>query len=137
MTVMAFDFGTTKIGIAVGNQLTATARGLRSVQSHNGTDWDSIDALLAEWQPEALVVGLPLTEDGGEQPMTSLARKFSRQLEARQSRPVHLVDERYSSHAAQTLLRDERASGTRTKRLKKGDIDAEAAAILLRNWLNL
>lgn len=136
MTVLAFDYGTTKIGVAVGNTLIATASGLCTINSRNGVDWTAIDGLLREWQPEAVIVGLPLEEDGGEQKMTALARKFADALKQRQTAPVHLVDERFTSQSARGTLAAQRADGSRPRRLKKGDIDAEAAAILLRNWIN-
>lgn len=91
--------------------------------------------LVAEWRPAALVVGLPLMEDGTDQRITTLTRKFAKELEARSQLPVHFSDERYSSRAADDLLRDARSSGAMTRRVKKGDRDGIAAKILLEQFL--
>lgn len=99
-------------------------------------DWSAIDRLLSEWRPAALVVGLPLNEDGSEQPVTIAARRFIQDLAARTKLPVHPADERYSSRAADDALRDARASGRMTRRVRKGDRDAQAARIILEQWLN-
>lgn len=128
-TLLGFDFGKQRIGIAVGQGVTGTATALRSVTSRNGKpDWEVISALVDEWRPEALVVGLPLHADGSDSDMTTAARKFARQLEARYRLPVHSMDERLSSHAARQLQLDNRSS-------TKAGIDAVAAMIILQNWL--
>ena len=98
-------------------------------------DWNAIDRLLADWRPAALVVGLPLDEDGSEQPVTIAARRFMQDLAARTKLPVHAADERYSSRAADEALRDARASGRMTRRVRKGDRDAQAARVILEQWL--
>jgi len=128
-TLLGFDFGKQRIGIAIGQGVTGTATALRSVTSRNGKpDWEAISALVDEWRPEALVVGLPLHADGSDSDMTTAARKFARQLEARYRLPVHTMDERLSSHAARQLQQDNRRS-------TKSGIDAVAAMIILQNWL--
>lgn len=91
--------------------------------------------MIAEWRPQALIVGLPLDEDGGEQAVTEPARRFSRQLQTRSGLAVHLVDERYSSRSADDALRGARASGQMARRVKKGDRDGQAARIILEQWL--
>ena len=128
-TLLGFDFGKQRIGIAVGQSITGTATALRTLCSHNGKpDWEAITSLVEEWRPTALVVGLPLHADGSDSNMTSAARKFARQLEARYRLPVHTMDERLSSHAARQLQQEGR-HGT------QAGIDAAAAMIILQNWL--
>lgn len=128
-TLLGFDFGKQRIGIAVGQGITGTATALRTVTSRNGKpDWEAISTLVDEWCPQALVVGLPLHADGSDSDMTTAARKFARQLEARYRLPVHTMDERLSSHAARQLRQDDGRSA-------KTGIDAVAAMIILQNWL--
>lgn len=135
MTVLGFDYGSQKIGVAIGNTISGSARELGSIGNPEQDDWQALDTLFNEWRPEMTVVGLPLDRDGSEQPITRAARKFAAQITDRYGCNVALVDERYSSHEARAQLRDARASGTRPRRLRRGDIDAAAAALLLRAWL--
>lgn len=130
-TYLAFDFGEKRIGTAVGDTVTGTARPLATLT--NGLD--GAVKLVAEWRPKALVVGLPLMEDGTEQRITHLTRAFARELETRTKLPVHFSDERYSSRAADDLLREARASGAMARRVKKGDRDGLAAKIFLEQFL--
>jgi putative Holliday junction resolvase len=130
-TALAFDVGTRLIGVAIGNRLSGGARALTTVASD---DWTRVDALVAEWRPDAFVVGLPLTLDGGEQPMSRRARAFATQLEQRYQRPAHLVDERDTSREAARRFAQQRASGA-AKRKDAAEIDALAAAIILEAWL--
>lgn len=130
-TFLAFDFGTQKIGIAIGDTITRSARSLATIPN----DWKRVEAVVAEWRPQACVVGLPLAEDGGDQPITRQARAFARQLHAVSKRPVHLCDERYSSRSAAQALRSGRADGTLKRRLKRGDEDSAAARLILEQWL--
>lgn len=132
---LAFDFGLRRIGVAVGNSLTGQARSLTTLHHQGNPDWDAIQHLVAEWHPTALVVGLPLLEDGGEQAITEHARQFMQDLRQRFALPVHATDERYSSIAAADRLRTQRANGTRKRRVRKGDTDAVAAQIILETWL--
>lgn len=129
-----FDFGLARIGVAVGQRLTATASPLATLHSRDEKpDWDGITRLLDEWRPAALVVGLPYNADGSRQPLTERAERFARQLEGRYGLPVHRVDERYSSQQAGTILRRQRREGR--PRIRKTDIDAAAACIILEAWL--
>ena len=132
MIFLGFDYGEKRIGAAVGDDLTASARPLPTLP--NG-DWTALLKLIAEWRPAGLVVGLPLDEAGGEQPMSLAARKFAQQLGQRSGLPVHISDERYSSRAADDSLRDARASGAMTRRVRKGDRDGQAARVILEQWL--
>lgn len=131
---LGFDYGTRRIGVAVGNALTGTARGLCIVRNQP-LDWTQISALIEEWQPEAFVVGLPLNMDGSDQPLTDAARAFARSLQGRYRRPAHTMDERLSSVAARDNLRSQRASG-RKRRISAEEKDTEAARIILEDWLN-
>lgn len=131
---LGFDFGLKRIGVAVGQSLTGTASPLVTLHSRDARpDWEGIAALIAEWRPAALVVGLPYNKDGSAQPLTERAERFARQLEGRYGLPVHLVDERYSSAQAEAVLRDNRREGRR--RVARGDVDAAAACIILEAWL--
>jgi putative holliday junction resolvase len=130
-----FDVGSKLIGIAVGNRLTASARALDTVAMREGEpDWRALDALRAQWLPDTLVVGLPLTLEGGEQAASRRARRFAEQLHDRYDVAVTLVDERHSSREAARRFADARAAGLK-RRSHAAQIDAEAAAVILERWL--
>lgn len=130
-----FDYGSRLIGVAVGNAITASARALATLPVRDGQpDWPQLDALRSQWLPDTLVVGLPLTLEGAEQPASRGARKFAAQLRERYALPVLLVDERHSSQEAAQRFADARARGQR-KRRDAADIDAQAAAVILERWL--
>lgn len=135
MPILAFDYGRKRIGAAVGDTITRTARPLPSLAHGSEPDWAALDRLLADWRPDELVVGLPLDEEGAEQAITAGARRFAEQLRQRSGLRVHLADERFSSRAADDALRDARASGRMTRRVRKGDRDGEAARVILEQWL--
>lgn len=128
---LAFDYGEKRIGTAIGDTITGTARPLATL---TGGLPDALK-LIAEWRPTALVVGLPLMEDGSDQRITTLTRAFAKALQAQSQLPVHFSDERYTSRAADDFLRDARASGAMARRVKKGDRDGLAAKILLEQFL--
>ncbi len=120
--VMGFDYGSHRIGVAVGNTVTASAQALCSVDAvRRDARFASIAALLAHWQPSQLVVGLPLARDGGAQLRTTQARRFANQLHGRFGLPVAMVDERYTSRAAEDAGAE--------------DVDAEAARLILEQYL--
>ena len=99
--VLAFDFGLKHIGVAVGQTVTRTASGLTTLTASAGRpQWNELLALLNEWQPSAVLVGLPLNMDGTESDMSGRAREFAAALEARYQSPVHMVDERLTSRAS-------------------------------------
>ena len=128
-TLLGFDFGTQRIGVAVGQSITGTATALCTVNARNNqTDWDRISELIDDWHPDALVVGLPLHADGSDSGTTTVVRNFAQQLGERSRLPVHIMDERLSSHAANQLQHQDKAG-------RKADIDAIAAMIILQNWL--
>lgn len=133
--VLGFDFGARRIGVASGNRISQSARPLPVLMVNAGEpDWTRVDALLAEWQPEALVVGLPLTLEGGEQEITRGARAFADALAQRSGLPVHLVDERHTSQEASRRFAAQRASGA-ARRRDAANIDSLAAAVILESWL--
>lgn len=135
-TILAFDFGQRRIGVACGQTFTGTANPLTTVQHlANQPDWQAIRQLLAEWQPQQLVVGLPIRHDGSDSPITKAARAFAHELQQRSELPVSLHNETLSSNAASEVLREQRQSGQRKKRLQKEDIDQIAATLILQSWL--
>lgn len=130
-TLLGFDYGTKRIGVAVGQNVTHSVTPLTTLHSKNDKpDWDAIGKLIAEWQPDRLVVGLPLHLDGSVQALTERVQRFGNQLKGRYNLPVELVDERLTSHEAETELA---ARGGKTA---KADIDALAAALILQSWLD-
>lgn len=131
MILLAFDFGTKSIGVAIGQQLTGTARPLAALKAQDGTpDWSKIEALLKEWQPDRVVVGLPLNMDGTEQPLTARARKFANRLHGRFGVQVDLHDERLSTVEARADL----FSRGGFRALNKGSVDSLSAVIILESW---
>lgn len=127
-TFLGFDYGDRLIGVAVGQSVTATANPLGCVRVTGGRpDWDAIAGLLRTWEPDALVVGLPLKLDGGEQAATRAARSFSAELERRFRLPVHAADERLSTVEARRRLAE-------AGRPDEED-DPMAAQIILEAWL--
>ena len=118
---LAFDFGTRRVGVAGGNSVTRTAEALQTVAVEGEARFTAIERLIAEWRPDALVVGVPFHPDGAPHENTERARRFARQLRGRFGLPVHEVDERYSTTEA-------RADGAR-------DLDAASAAIILEQFL--
>lgn len=134
-TVLGFDVGSRRIGVAVGSAFGTGARALAVVDVHAGTpDWAEIERLRREWRPDGLIVGDPMTIDGGDQPIRKAAQAFARQLRERTQLPVVMVDERSSSIEAAQRFADERATG-RKRRRDAVALDAVAAAIIIERWL--
>ncbi|HUW39034.1 MAG TPA: Holliday junction resolvase RuvX [Rhodocyclaceae bacterium] len=132
-TVLAFDFGVKRIGVAVGETLLGRARALATIAAEdNDTRFGEIARLIGQWQPQILVLGLPLAEDGGEHELTARARRFAHQLEGRFRLPVILVDERYSSREADARLA---ATGLPWQERKR-ELDAAAAQIILQDYFD-
>ncbi len=131
-TLLGFDFGTKSIGLAVGQEITGSARPLGSCKANDGIpNWDDIGKLIKEWQPDLLVIGLPLNMDGTEQPLTQRARKFANRLHGRFNLPIALQDERLTTTDAKARLFE--AGGYRA--LEKGKVDALSAQLILESWL--
>lgn len=132
-TLLAFDFGTRRIGIAKGNTLLASATPLTTIDAEQ-TDirFARIAALLVEWQPVALIVGLPCNDDGTPHEMTALSRRFANRLKGRFNLPVVLVDERYTSAAASSALNELGVHG----RKQKAVLDQYAAQQILQAYFD-
>ena len=134
INALGFDFGERRIGVAVGQSLTGTATPLATIENpRNGINWQGVDALIKQWRPDLLVVGIPLTESGEVQPMTRAARSFAGKLAERTRLPVHHTDERYTSRAAADRLRDLRQAGSARRRDGRRS-DAVAAQLILEQW---
>lgn len=128
-TVLGFDFGEKRIGVATGQTITGSATPLTTLHSKNQKpDWESIEKLISEWSPDALIVGLPFYLDGTSSEMTQKAERFSRQLEGRFHLPVHLINESLSSFEAEQHL-------SKKTQHNKEEIDKIAAAIIVQSWL--
>ena len=121
LSFLAFDFGTRRVGVASGNTLLRQAQPLQTVAAEGDARFDAIARLIAEWQPDALVVGVPFHPDGAAHDNTRRAQRFARQLQGRFQLPVHEVDERYTTTEA-------KADGAR-------DLDGASAAIILDQYL--
>jgi len=122
LSFLAFDFGTKRVGVATGNTLTRSAQPLRTIATEGEARFDAIGKLIDEWQPNALVVGVPFHPDGAAHDNTGRARRFGRQLQGRFKLTVHEVDERYTTTEAA-------ADGA-------PDLDAASAAIILNQFLS-
>lgn len=134
-TVLGFDVGARRIGVAVGSAFGHGARALAVIDVHHETpDWGAIDRLHKEWRPHGLVVGDPMTLDGGDQPIRKRAQAFARELHARYGLPVVMVDERASSLEAAQRFALDRAEGRRRRR-DAAALDAVAAAVIVERWL--
>jgi putative Holliday junction resolvase len=126
LSILAFDYGIRRIGVAVGQTVSGTANPVATVSSKSsGPNWETISALIRNWEPDALVVGLPSRMDGTEHELASAVQRFVRQLQGRYGLPVHTVDERLSSWEA----------GLRTIGMGPGAVDDVAAQVILETWL--
>ena len=127
--LMGFDFGTQRIGLAVGQRVTRTASAIAILKARDGVpDWDELETLITNWNPVGFIVGDPLNMDGTESEMSVRARRFARRLTGRFDRPAAMMDERLSSFEA----RDDAKDGPRPR----GPVDAVAARLILESYLN-
>lgn len=134
-TVLGFDVGARRIGVAVGSGFGHGARALAVIDVHgHGPDWTAIDRLRKEWLPNGFIVGDPMTLDGGDQPIRKRAHAFAHELQARYRLPVALVDERSSSVEAAQRFASDRNEGRRRRRDAEV-LDAMAAAVIIERWL--
>jgi len=132
---LGIDFGQKRIGLAKGSTLLGTAEPLSAMRNINGTpEWETLDAIVAEWQPVGFVIGLPLDADGDVQEITRIAQGFGKRCAKRYELPIQWMDERYSSMQASETLAQLRQSGQRPKRTRKEDVDTLAAALILERW---
>jgi putative Holliday junction resolvase len=130
--LLGFDFGMKRIGVAVGQTITKSARPLVTLKAHQGVpQWEVLNKLIKTWQPDALVVGIPLNMDGTEQPLTQAAKIFIDALQQRYELPVHGIDERLSTKDARERLFNQGGY----KALQEGQVDSVAAQLILQNWL--
>ena len=132
--ILAFDFGLRRIGVAVGQATTQTASALKTVSNGAEPDWAAVDRLVADWRPQALLVGLPLGAEGEETDMSKAARRFGSALGVRYDLNVEYADERLTSRAAEGRFAELRAAG-HLRRKHAGQLDAISAQIILENWL--
>ena len=131
-TLLGFDFGTRSIGVAIGQEITGSAQPLRALKANDGVpNWDEIQKLLTEWQPDLVIVGLPLNMDGTEQPLTQRARKFANRIHGRFGVVVELQDERLTTTDARARLFEQ--GGYRA--LEKGMVDGISALLILEAWM--
>jgi putative Holliday junction resolvase len=129
--ILAFDYGLKSIGVAVGQQLTGTASTLKALKAVDGTpDWNQVEALLKEWQPALVVVGLPLNMDGSEQPFTARVHKFINRLHGRFGVKVVAQDERLTTVESRAEL----FSQGGFKKLSKDAVDCYSAKLILESW---
>ena len=132
---LGFDVGSKRIGVAVGNTLTGTARAIAVIAVRDdGPDWVALGRLIDQWHPQRLIVGEPLTLDGQSQPATRAARRFAHQMRERFALPTILVDERSSSREAGNRFAEQRRSG-QARRSHADALDAVAAQVILERWL--
>jgi putative Holliday junction resolvase len=134
-TVLAFDFGLKRIGLACGDSLThAAAPRPAALCGRSGPDWNAIAREVRALAPARLIVGAPYNADGSDGALTARARAFAAELGRRFALPVHLVDERCSSLEATAALSAKRARGEMRRRVQRADIDSAAAAVILGRW---
>lgn len=132
-SVIGFDFGLKRIGLATGQTITGTASPLATLTAVNqAPDWSSIAGHIRQWRPDALVVGIPYLLDGSETDITRAARNFSKELERRFQLPVYTIDESLTSFEAEQHLKQD----MKIAKHNKGEIDKMAAAIIVQNWLD-
>ncbi|RLT95131.1 Holliday junction resolvase RuvX [Ketobacter sp.] len=131
VSILAFDFGTRKIGVAVGQSVTGTAQALPELPARDGQpDWQAVARLIEEWQPDAFVVGVPVQMDGTEFELTQRARKFGQRLHGRFGKPWFAMDERLTSFEAREQQREWRQAGSTQDSL----VDSIAASLILQSW---
>ena len=132
-TILAFDYGLRTIGVAVGQTLTRTASPLNGLKANDGIpNWDQIQQLLNEWQPDLCIVGLPLNMDGSRSEMCARADKFARRLHGRFGVPVETMDERLSTFEAKGEIIEQ----TGSRAFKNENVDSLSARIILESWFN-
>lgn len=131
-TLLGFDFGTKFIGIAIGQEITRSASPLKSIKAKDGIpNWPDIETFIKEWQPDLLVVGLPLNMDGSEQEVTARAKKFAKRLSGRFGLDVILQDERLTTMDAKAQLFEQGGY----KNLQKDHVDCQSAVIILESYM--
>ena len=136
--IMGFDYGTRKIGIAVGQLITKTANPIAIISARDGVpDWSEIEKLILEWQPTQFVIGLPLNMDETESEMSQRSLKFARRLTGKFNIPHHTIDERLTSREARSLHESHSSTRRGPADRSRDEIDDIAAQIILESWLKL
>ncbi len=131
--VLAFDFGMKRIGVAVGQTVTKTANAYGMLKAEQGQpNWQALQKIIDEWNPIALIVGMPLNMDGSEQPITKKAKAFAEAIEEHTKLPVYAIDERLTTVEARDRIFEQEGY----KGLQKASVDAMAAKIMLEAWLH-
>ena len=134
-TVIALDFGTRRIGVATGNGITRSAQPLTTLNAAEPEGlWLALDRIVAEWQPDQLLVGFPDRDENGA--TRDAAVEFADALKARYGRPLDMVAEHLTSFAAEAELRESRREGRKARPVRPGEIDAVAARLIAEQWLN-
>jgi putative Holliday junction resolvase len=137
-TLLAFDFGRRRIGVAAGEDGVGTAGALPALRGDApGPDWPAIATLIEQWKPQLILVGKPHSLDGSTTWMTGLATAFARELGRRFGVPVEMVDETLTTRDARARLAEQRRQGVRRRRVKRGEVDSTAAQIILQSWIEL
>ena len=135
--ILAFDYGTRRIGVASGNTMSRIAQTLCTLEcKQSQIPWTEIDKLLRDYLPSQLIVGLPYNDDGTPTGMTPAVQTFASELAERSHLPVALVDERHSSREAERELAYLRRSGVKTRRVTHADVDMMAAKVVLERWFS-
>jgi putative holliday junction resolvase len=135
LSVLAFDFGTQRIGVAIGQSITGTASPLAALKANDGIpNWEHIATLIAEWQPHQLLVGLPLNMDGSDSEISTRAKKFANRLHGRFGLPVEMWDERLSSFEARGEMRARGSKSYKETDFKDGRVDSLSACLILEGW---
>jgi putative holliday junction resolvase len=130
--IMAFDFGTKRIGVAVGQRLTGGTQELEPLKARDGVpDWHELEKRIADWQPDAFLVGLPLNMDGSPSEMSLRAAKFARKLEGRLHKPSYTHDERLSSYEAKGIV----MANSNERDFGRHSVDGLAACLILESWI--
>ena len=131
-SIMAFDFGTKRSGVAMGQRITETANGIGCISARDGIpNWEQLDKLVEQWQPDAFVVGLPLNMDGTPSDMSRRAKKFAGRLEGRYHRPAYTHDERLTSYEAKGIVIAQGGS----RDFGANSVDGLAAQLILESWM--
>ena len=131
-SLLGFDFGTKSIGVATGQMITATAQPINAIKANDGIpNWDIVEKVIKEWQPDLVVVGLPLNMDGTEQAITQRAKKFANRLNGRFGVKTALQDERLTTASAKEFIFERGGF----KALDKGKVDSVSAALILESWM--
>lgn len=137
-TVLGFDFGMTKIGVAVGQRITMQASPLGLLKAQDGApQWKQVESLIDEWKPQLLIVGSPVHMDGSEQIMTKAAKRFGNRLSGRYQLPVEWVDERLTSYEAEHCLFELTQGNSKSvSESDKLNIDSISAKLIIEQWFN-